>query len=105
MIIMRGFLYLLFLQGLYFSHVEASPTSNEFLTCHKQASWIILDCLNKNPGYLNDTCWHTAKQANVKCYEEVIKSHSPQENDRIYAEKEAIKKYQHENLIGAPHAN
>jgi hypothetical protein len=60
-----------FLQAFYFSSVFASSTSNDFLPCHKMASSVLLICLDKKPGYVNNNCFNEAKQSKNVCYKEI----------------------------------
>jgi hypothetical protein len=66
----------------------ASPTSNEFLPCHKMASAVLLHCLDEKTGHGAGDCWDRSRNTNDTCYEDVWKSHRP-DPDRIKAEKKA----------------
>lgn len=64
----------------------ASPTSDEFLHCHRMASSALLTCLDQSPGYKDGKCWDSAKSLNDTCYDGVRKDHRP-DAGRIEAEK------------------
>jgi hypothetical protein len=68
-------LYVVFLQALYISSVLASPTSSDFLPCHKMASSVLLICLDKKSGYVNNDCFNEAKQAKNVCYKEIAEKY------------------------------
>lgn len=66
----------------------ASPTSDEFLNCHRMASSALLTCLDQRPGYQNGNCWDSARSMNDACYDNVRKEHLP-DVGRVEAEKRA----------------
>ena len=84
----RRFLILFFPLTCHVCAVVASPTSNEFLPCHKGASALLWYCLDERPGYSADNCWDRARKYNDTCYANVRKRHRP-DPDRIKAEKKA----------------
>lgn len=69
----------------------ASPTSDDYVPCHRMASLILLECLNNNQN-AGDHCWNKAKSAHKTCYADVVKSYQ-KDSDRIKAEKLEKEKY------------
>jgi hypothetical protein len=84
----------LFFIVFFFSPVFASPTSYDFLPCHKLASSMLLYCLDEKPGYVNDDCFDKARLGKDACYLGVSEKYTQPDDNRIKAEKEAIKKIQ-----------
>jgi hypothetical protein len=80
---------LAFLLSAFYSLAIASPTSNEYLPCHKMAASMLLNCLDERPGYVNDQCWESSRHQTNVCYAEVKKSHRP-DPDMIEAKKKAM---------------
>jgi len=75
----------------HFSLALASPTSSDYLPCHKMASLTLMECLTKNPGD-NDHCWSQARSTHATCYANVNKSYQP-DRERIEAQKKAMEKH------------
>ncbi len=76
--------------AFWFSLAAASPTANEYSRCHQIASASLVQCLDKNAGYINDDCWNAAKRRNTACYASVRESHRP-DKARIEAAEKAMK--------------
>jgi hypothetical protein len=66
----------------------ASPTANEYASCHQQAAKALSSCLDRNPGSVSDNCWTESRRANATCYASVRESHRP-DMARIAAAKKA----------------
>lgn len=64
----------------------ASPTSQDYEVCHRQASWILQECLNDNAGH-PDPCWSKARSEHEACYAKVNKGYRRDNKERIEAEK------------------
>ncbi|HJV76373.1 MAG TPA: hypothetical protein VJ654_19280 [Noviherbaspirillum sp.] len=64
----------------------ASPTSDEFMQCHRVASSALLRCLDQSPGLQDDKCWESTRSMNDACYDRVRKDYRP-DTGRIEAEK------------------
>lgn len=80
--------YLLLALACALPSAFASPTSDEFMPCHRLASSTLLQCLDQNPGLHDGKCWDSARKLNEACYDKVRKDHRP-DAGRIEAEKRA----------------
>jgi hypothetical protein len=67
----------------------ASPTSEEFLPCHKAASAVLQACLDKRPGVDDAACWTESRRANAACYTHVRQSHQRPDKARTQAAAKA----------------
>lgn len=77
----------------------ASPTSNQFEACHKQAAAVLYHCLEKRAGHKGkgDECWQESKQHNQACYSDLFESHKDFNSKEAAAERAAkakLKPYQ-----------
>jgi hypothetical protein len=64
----------------------ASPTPNEFETCHRMASALLRACLDNSAGQASERCWERARLKNKVCSAEVRQRHRP-DRDRTEAAK------------------
>lgn len=71
----------------------ASPTSDEFKACHRQASAALSACLDQQPGYENAECWSHARGVNSDCYRRVAESYrrTPEKEAAARRAREAAK--------------
>ena len=67
----------------------ASPTSDEYLKCHRLAAATLTACLDQAPGQAPKKCWVTSERANRNCYRAVQLDHQPDGARRAAAQKAA----------------
>ena len=68
----------------------ASPTSNEYLKCHRMAAAALTACLDQATGNLPKKCWVSSERANRNCYRSVQLDHQPDGARRAAAQKAAL---------------
>ena len=53
----------------------ASPTDNEFRTCHKLAAATLQHCLDEQPGADRPQCWSKSRAAAKRCDADIREEH------------------------------
>lgn len=67
----------------------ASPTSNEYLKCHRLAAASLMTCLDQEPGKAPKKCWSASERENRNCYRELRQDHQPNAARRAAAQEAA----------------